>query len=390
MRDYCVMYDIIYQVSFWGVCDSRIQQERSWTSQDDKTIMFKPRCSVTPKILNAISEIAEIKAVVERSRVLPLNEAQLKRQAIVRMVHTSTSIEGNKLAEYQVDKVLSGMSVAGDAKSILEVKNIQKAIKEMEVMVDENKPMTINNVLHLHSILMRDLVIPEKNGHFRKDEIYVIDDLGDGRELLRYQGPPPTKVPFLVNELLKWVEDAETKQIHPIVRAAILHMQFVKIHPFTDGNGRMARLLTAYSLYKDNWDFRKIIVLEDYYNRNRMAYYNALSYESGSKVYSEGEDLTLWLEYFTEGFLVEARKVAEAVAQAGFGKVSDKDEQVFLDKDELRVMDFVTTVGKITSADVVEILGVAKRTAQLKLKELVDKDLLKPQGSGPSTYYILK
>ncbi len=350
--------------------------------------MFRPRCSVTPKILSAISEIAEIKAIVERSRVLPLNEAHLKRQAIARMAHTSTSIEGNKLAQFQVDKVLSGMSISGDAKSILEVKNIQNAIREMEKMVEQKKPIGIEDILFLHGILMKGLVEPEKTGHFRKDDIYVIDDLGDGREKLRYKGPDHKKVPFLINELLSWLVKAEKMEIHPIIKAAILHVHFVTIHPFTDGNGRMARLLTALSLYRDNWDFRKIIVLEDYYNRDRLAYYNALNYVQGEH-YHEGEDLTPWIEYFTEGFLIEAKKVYESVKLAGFGKVSDRDEQVFLDSDELKIMDFVTTTGKITSSEVVKILSIAKRTSQVKLKELVEKGLLKMESSGPSTFYSL-
>ena len=94
-------------------------------------------------------------------------------------------------------------------------------------------------------------------------------------------------------------------------------------------------------------------------------------------------------EYFAEGFLLEVRKVNEKIAAIGFGKVSDASEQVFLDRDEIQIMDFLTTTGRITSQDVREILGVAKRTAQLKLKNLADKGLLKTQGSGPSTYHIL-
>lgn len=349
--------------------------------------MYKPNYSITQIILNAISEISVIKAVVERSKVLPLNEAQLRRQAIARMAHTSTSIEGNKLAQFQVDKVLAGMSVNADTKSIAEVRNYQKALQELDKLVDK-KTITIEDVLHLHSILMKTLVEEEKCGHFRKGTIYVVDDLGDGREQLRFEGPPPEKVPYLVNELLKWLVRAEKEKIHPVLLAGILHFQFVNIHPFTDGNGRMARLLTTLILYQRDWDFRKIIVLEDYYNRDRLAYYNAINTVSG-KHYHEDEDLTPWLEYFIIGFLIEAKKVAEAITVAGFDKISGKEEQIFLDKDELKIMDFLSTTGKITSSDVLEILGIAKRTSQLKLKNLVEKGLISPQGKGPSTYYIL-
>ncbi|KKS71052.1 hypothetical protein A3A14_02805 [Candidatus Daviesbacteria bacterium RIFCSPLOWO2_01_FULL_43_38] len=350
--------------------------------------MYKPKFTVTSQILTSISEIAEIKSIVERSRVLPLNEAQLRREAISRMAHTSTSIEGNKLAQYQVDKVLSGMSVNADEKSILEVKNYQAALVQMDKIAKVSQVLNIGQVLEIHKFLMNGLVAEEKRGHFRKGAIYVVDDLGDGREQLRYEGPPATKVPHLINELLKWLVLAKKEDLHPVLISSIFHVQFVTIHPFTDGNGRIARLLTALILYQSGWDFRKIIVLEDFYNQDRQAYYNALNIVQGNK-YHEGEDLTPWVEYFIEGFLVEARQVNEKIALMGFGKVSEAAEQIFLDRDEIQIMDFLATTGRITSQDVREILGVAKRTAQLKLKNLTDKGLLKSQGSGPSTYHVL-
>ncbi len=364
MRDYCVICDIIYLP------------------------MFKPVYHITPVILSSISEIAEIKAVVERSRVLPLNEAELKRQAIVRMAHTSTSIEGNPLAEFQVGKVLAGMSINADKKSIQEVKNYQRVLQEVEKISLKIKSISLSEILYLHGIMMMDLLEKEKTGHFRPGPIFVVDELGDGREKLRYEGPPTKKVPFLLNELLKWLSSADKEGLHPIIKAALFHLQFVTIHPFSDGNGRMARLLTTLILYHDGWDFRKIIVLEDYYNRDRLGYYNALNEIQGIR-YHEGEDTSHWIEYFVSGFLIEARKVAEAIAQIGFGKVSDISEQVFLDKDEIKIMDFISTTGRMTSKDVKDILGIAKRTSQLKLKTLLDKKLISVKGKGPSTYYIL-
>lgn len=350
--------------------------------------MFKPNFIITPVLLNSISEITETKAIVERSRVLPLNEAQLRRQAIVRMTHTSTSIEGNKLAEFQVGKVLSGMTVIADHKSILEVRNYQQALIEIEQFSKAHGSLSLFFILKLHKILMKNLLEPKKIGHFRPGSIYVVDDLGDGREHMRFKGPDAKKVAFLLNELLKWLKKAEKEQIHPILMAGIFHLQFVTIHPFSDGNGRQARLLTQLILYQKGWDFRKILVLEDYYNRDRLSYYNALNAAQGKK-YHEGEDITSWLEYFVRGFQAEAQKVEEAITSIGFGRASDESEQVFLSKDELQIMDFLTTTGKITSHDVRDVLGIALRTAQLKLKGLVLKKLIKLQGKGPSTYYLL-
>ncbi len=350
--------------------------------------MLQPQYSITSTILSRIAEIAEIKAAIERSRVLPLNEAQLRRQAILRMAHTSTSIEGNKLAQFEVGKVLEGKAVRAPQKDILEVENYYNALKLLDELSKKKGDITIDEVLSLHKAVVKGLVEDQKVGKFRPADVYVLDDLGDGREMLRFKAPPAPQVKKLIEDLLAWLKGSQKESIHPIIKAGILHLQFVTIHPFTDGNGRVARLLTQLQLYRDNWDFRKILVLEDYYNRDRMSYYNAENRAQG-KNYQKDMDFTTWLEYFTTGFLVEARKALEQVQSIGFGKASKKSEQIFLDRDEIQIMDFLTTTGRITSEDVVDVLGVAKRTAQLKLKNLSDKKLIKLDGKGPSSFYSL-
>lgn len=351
--------------------------------------MFDPKYSITPVSISNMTEIAEIKAIIERSRVLPLNEAQLRRQAILRMAHTSTSIEGNRLAQFEVGKVIEGKAVRGSQKDILEVENYYNALKMLESLAKTKKEITIEEILRLHKIVIEGLVEKEKVGKFRPGDVYVLDDLGDGREMLRFKAPSAKSVEGLLKDLLKWLKKSKKEGIHPIIRAAIFHLEFVSIHPFTDGNGRVARLLTQLQLYRNGWDFRKILVLEDYYNRDRMSYYNAENKTQG-KSYKKGMDFSFWIEYFTTGFVVEARKALEQIQSIGFGKVSKKSEQVFLDRDEIKIMDFVTTTGRITSDDVVDVLGVAKRTAQLKLKKLGDKGLITQHGSGTAFYYTLK
>lgn len=350
--------------------------------------MFQPNYTITAKTLSNMTEIAEIKAVVERSRVLPLNEAQLRRQAILRMAHTSTSIEGNKLAQFEVGKVLEGKQIRASQKDILEVENYYHALKALDEMAKNKGLISKEEVLKLHKLVISGLVEKEKVGKFRPSDVYVVDDLGDGREMVRFKAPDAKMIAKMADELLEWLKKSKSEGVHPIIRAGILHLQFVTIHPFTDGNGRVARLLTQLQLYRDGWDFRKILVLEDYYNRDRMSYYNAENKAQG-KEYQKDMDFTAWLEYFTSGFLIEARKALEQIQSIGFGKVSKKSEQIFLDRGEIQIMDFLTTTGRITSDDVMDILKLAKRSAQLKLKGLVDKKLIRPQGKGPSTYYIL-
>ncbi|MDP3973919.1 MAG: Fic family protein [Candidatus Daviesbacteria bacterium] len=350
--------------------------------------MFEPEYVITPIILSHIAEIAEIKATVERSRVLPLNEAQLRRQAILRMAHTSTSIEGNRLAQFEVGKVFEGKRVSAPPKDILEVENYLNGLKLLDELSKTKKDLTMEEILKLHQTIIDGLVDKEKVGKIRPSDIYILDDLGGGKEMLRFKGPPAPKVTKLLGDLLEWLKKAKAEGIHPIIIAGIFHLEFVSIHPFTDGNGRVTRLLTQLLLYRLNWDFRKILVLEDYYNQNRLAYYNAL-HSDEEKEYKQGRQSTVWLEYFTTGFLVEARKVLEKIQSIGYGQVSKKSEQIFLDKDEIQIMDFLTTTGRITSDDVADILKFTKRAAQLKLKRLIQNKLIKLQGSGPGTYYVL-
>lgn len=350
--------------------------------------MFNPKYIINSKILSNITEIVEIKAIVERSRVLPLNEAKLQRQAILRMAHTSTSIEGNKLAQFEVGKIIEGKAVKASQKDILEVENYYRALKLLDDMSKPKKDITEEEILRLHKTVTLGLVEKEKVGKWRKGDVYVLDDLGDGREMLRFKAPSAKAVPVLISDLLIFLKQSKKDVAHPIIKAAILHLEFVSIHPFTDGNGRVARLLTQLQLYRDGWDFKKILVLEDYYNRDRLSYYNAEAAVQG-KNYKKDADFTSWLEYFTNGFLIEARKVLEQIQSIGYGQVSKLSEQIFLDHGEIQIMDFLTTKGRITSDDISGILKLSKRTAQLKLKKLVQSKLIKMMGSGPSTYYIL-
>lgn len=348
--------------------------------------MFNPRYTVTPKIISNLTEIAQIKSIVERSRVLPLNELELKRQAILRMAHTSTSIEGNKLAQFEVSKVIAGEQVRANQKDVTEVKNYYRSLRLLDKMSSQKQDITSREILSLHEMVVTGLVEKEKTGKFRPSTIYIVDIEKGGRETVRFQGPPARQVPSLAKELLAWLRRAKRNTIHPIIRAGILHLQFVTIHPFTDGNGRVARLLTQLELYRAGWDFRKILVLEDYYNQDRRAYYKAENDVQGKK-FNPDIDFTTWLEYFTTGFLAQAKKVQDQIQSISFGKGKTSQEQIFLDSSEIKIMDFASTNGRITSDDVVDILKLTKRSAQLKLKKLAGLGLLKMEGAGPSTYY---
>jgi Fic family protein len=347
--------------------------------------MFRPLYTISDQIVSQLSQIAEIKAVVERSGLLPAREAFLRRAAVIKMAHTSTSIEGNLLQEYQVKELAEGKKIRAEADQIKEVENYLVALSKIDQLADSGKSFGPREILDIHKTVVDGLVIEPKRGVFRQGPVYIINVLPKGEEELAYTPPPSEEVSGLIDELVAWLND--NPQVHPIIRAGIFHYQFETIHPFTDGNGRTGRLVTLLFLYQSGWDFKKVLVLEDYYNRNRAAYYRSL--QTGDTYKSRaGVDLTSWLEYYVDGFLDEVGRVKDQILNLQVVGDIGATRNI-LDNDELRIVDFVVTMGRITSEDVVDILKVPKRTAQSKLKKLEDIRVLEKQGAGPATYYVV-
>lgn len=346
--------------------------------------MWRPIYRITDDIATRLTEIARMREKVAVARLLPTREAVLRRKSAVRIAHTSTSIEGNELHEYQVQALVEGKRVQAAANEIKEVENYFKALHFIDTLFDI-KGFGIAETLKIHHLVTEGLIEKTKTGRFRKGQVYVVAVSAAGRERTVYTPPPAQDLPVLVDELFTWLIQA--KNVHPVLRAGLLHYQIASIHPFADGNGRTARLVTLLHLYQSDWAFRKVLVLDEYYNQDRHAYYQAL--DTG-KTYRERKDvdLTKWLTYFVDGFWEEAIKVHEQVLRLitlGRGRVTEAQ----LDKGELNIIDFVVTTGRITSDDVVDILGVPKRTAQAKLQKLLSLHMLKKRGAGPGTYYIL-
>lgn len=360
--------------------------------------MFSPKFTITPKLLSLISEIAEIRTLVSRAKILPQREAILRRQAQIKMAHTSTKIEGNPLAEYEVDKVLSGLKITADDQSIKEVKNYEQALQLVEHIsaqkTNTDSPnlqpnnltyLSKKTILNLHKLVLKDLVIEPKRGHWRPADIYIVTYKTDKTQL-DYTGPKSKDIPKHIDDLLEWIYTAEQQQLHPVIISGIIHHQFESIHPFVDGNGRVGRLFTLLYLHLKQWDFKHLITLENYYAKDRVSYIKELRKSGKTFQAKQKYNLTEWLEYFTTGFLEEANKVKDQILPIAM--VGDHD-QIYLDKDELKILDFLATMGQFKSSDVADILSIPKRTAQAKIKELVDKKIIKANGKGPATFYTL-
>ena len=354
-----------------------------------RNFMFQPKYTITHTILNDLLEIAEVKSLILRIPILPRQEAKLRRQALIRMIHSSTSIEGNVLNRYEVDKVLSNEKVDAPKRDIFEVKNYRDALYYISKFAEEKKNITVKTILEIHRLATKNTMGKDRCGKFRKGKVYVVSRRGNKIIKVSYTGPEAKDAPKLVKNLVAWLRKSEQDNICPIIAAALAHSEIAAIHPFADGNGRAARLLATLILYQRGYDFRKLFALEDYYNQNRQAYYKAIHL---GKNYQERlkADLTNWLEYFAGGFKFEMQEVKEAVIPLNLdAKMKSKAGQVYLDKKQIKIVDFMMAMGKVDSKDVVDILHIKERMAQNYLAELVSMKLLKKVGKGAATHYVL-
>lgn len=190
---------------------------------------YQPPFHITNSMLMYVSSISE---KVGEINILQNMEAKphLRKNNRIKSVHASLKIEANSLSLGQVRDVIEGHLVLGEQKEIQEVKNAYAAYQELE-KVD---PYSLKDLKRLHGIMTRYTV--EESGSFRKGEEGVFN----GDQCI-FMAPPARMVPGLMTDLFDWME-REQKTVHPLILSSVFHYEFVFIHPFADGNGRMARL----------------------------------------------------------------------------------------------------------------------------------------------------
>jgi Fic family protein len=190
------------------------------------------------------------------------------------------------------------------------------------------------------------------------------------------------RVPTLMKKFCSWLDQSSETDISPVIASAIAHHQLVTIHPFADGNGRTARALATLVLYQRGYDIKKLFTLDDYYNRDRPAYYHAIR-----KARSE-KDLTSWLEYVAHGLDRELQQVVEQVEHFS-REIRGGVEPMYLSKRQRNILEFISMNGKIFRSDVVDIASVSPKTAYRELEFLRNAGLLQRKGRGPTSHYIV-
>ena len=224
---------------------------------------YIPPYTISDKMLEQVASISEKVGRITSHRELE-SKPHLRRNNRIRSIHSSLKIEANSLSLNEVRDVINGHYVVGDQKEIQEVKNAYAAYEK----ISEIDPSSLSDLKKIHGILTHLTV--EESGEFRKGDEGVFS----GGKCI-FVAPPSHMVSGLIKSLLSWVKTSEGI-VHPLIMAAVFHYEFVFIHPFSDGNGRMARLWHTVILYRWRSVF-EYIPLESQIERFQEQYYDAIA-----------------------------------------------------------------------------------------------------------------
>jgi len=345
--------------------------------------MFKPRFRYTDNTVNNLVEITSARELILNAYLIPKWEISLRREALLRATHASTAIEGNPLTLEEVSKLAQGRKVTATRKAKQEVLNYLKVLQNIEEY-QKNGKITEKHILKMHRDITKDtLENPEWEGKYRKIQVYVGNRITG--EII-FTPPPPKEVPELIRKFIEWLNSKESLKLHPVIVAGISHYEFVRIHPFVDGNGRCARALATLILYIRGFDIKRFFALDDYYNSDRRAYYDALK-----SVNQKTLELTKWLEYFTEGVKVSMLRVKEKVLQLSIeGKKRKEKGQIALTEKQIKIIEFIQRNGRITSGDIQKMFNISRPAAYKIIKKLKELEIIESKGAGKEIYYILR
>lgn len=348
---------------------------------------FIPKYTITDKILNNLTAIAVAREVIEQAYLVPKWEAKLRHQALLRNTHSSTAIEGNKLSLEQVEALSEGKDIVATNKDKQEVLNYIEALEKIPMLAEKGK-IKVADLLNIHRIITKNVLQNSSDsGVFRNRQVFVGRRVFDGtgfREEVEYTPPKTEEVLGLVKEFIDWLNLDKTWEINPVLMAGIVHYEIARIHPFIDGNGRTARLFATLILYLSGFDHRRIFTLDDYYDRDRQAYYAALK-----TVQQNNGDITLWLEYFTRGVAYSVNEAKEAVLKIGSKKKNGQKTQIALTPRQMKIVEYININGKVTNKDLQGLFNISAQAVHKELSKLVELEVIKAIGKGRALHYVL-
>jgi len=351
--------------------------------------MYSPKYIITNKILKNIGVVEASREVIENAPLVPSYEKQFQNDAIAKTIHHGTHIEGNELNLLQTKKILEGQEVYGRPRDIQEIINYRNVMTLLDELAFKRGELNLDILLDIHRTTVEKIISAEKVGVLRSTQVIIKEE---GTDKIVLKPPPFVEVPYLLEDYFSWLNSETAMEIHPVIRAAISHYVLVAIHPFVEGNGRTVRAFTQLLLMKENFDIKRFFSLEENFDSDLAAYYDALFQVDKESQNIAARDLTPWIEYFTQVVAVEMSKIKEKVRKLSLDtRLKVKfGEQIALSERQMRLMEYIADqVGAPMSALRKLLPMVSEDTILRDLKALQDKGIIKKEGSTKSARYVI-
>lgn len=344
---------------------------------------------ITPEILALIARVDEFKGAWRALGTLaPDRLSALRRVATIESIGSSTRIEGSKLSDREVERLLSNLAIKQ-----FETRDEQEVAGYAELMdlmfrAWQDIPLNENHIKQFHQILLQHSQKDARHrGHYKtgSNSVAAFDENGAQIGIV-FETATPFDTPRLMAELIAWVNAErakahDTTQLHPLLIIAIFVVVFLEIHPFQDGNGRLSRVLTTLLLLQAGYAYVPYSSLESVVEANREAYYLALRQTQGT-IRTDTPNWQPWLMFFLRSLAEQVRRLERKIER----------EQIVLaalPALSLQIVEFAREHGRITMAEAIKLTGASRNTLKQHFRDLVERKHLEQHGRGRGAWYGL-
>jgi len=341
---------------------------------------------ITPEILKLIADIDEFKGRWKVMETLaPERLTSLRRIATIESIGSSTRIEGAKLSDAEVEKLLSGTETKSFASR--DEQEVAGYADAMDMIFDGYDAITVteNHVKRLHGVLLKySAKDQDHRGHYKKVPNHVEAFGPDGKSLgVVFETAIPFETPGWMKELVEWFnQSVQEESQHPLILIGIFIVVFLAIHPFKDGNGRLSRVLTALLLLRAGYGYVPYSSMETVIEANKDSYYLALR-RTQQTIRKEEQSWDPWLVFFLRTMAKQKDNLAAKV----------KDEQALrssLPALSRQILELAKTRGEITITETEDSTGANRNTIKVHLKKLAEQRYLVQLGKGRGARYAIK
>lgn len=340
---------------------------------------------VTQELLALLSEVDEFKGAWRAlSTIAPERLNALRHVATVESIGSSTRIEGSKLTDREVERLLGNLEIrrfgTRDEQEVAGYADVMETVFRSWSDIS----LTENHIKQLHRDLLRHSEKDERHrGSYKtlRNDVGAFDAAGKMIGIV-FETATPFDTPRRMAELLAWLdEEREVRRLHPLLTVAVFIVVFLEIHPFQDGNGRLSRVLTTLLLLQAGYSYVPYSSLESVIEHSKEAYYLGLR-QTQSTIRTDTPNWQPWLLFFMRALQQQKRRLAVKVER-------EKSALATLPELAVKILDYVRDQGRVTTRDMVREFGASPNTLKATFTSLVDKGLLQRHGGGRSTWYGL-